>query len=745
MTERDGQIAGLNQAVTERIVDVIVPIYRGVEQTRRCLESVIRANPSHPYRLVLIEDASPDPEMAPMLAAFAAAYPRVELLRNETNLGFFGTVNRGMALHPDADCVLLNSDTEVANDWLDRMVAAAYSHERVGTVTPFSNNATICSFPRFCHDNPLPLGASVAEIDAVCAAVNCGERIDVPTAVGFCMYIRRDCLDDVGLFDQETYGRGYGEENDFCMRATGRGWRHLLATDCFVFHEGSVSFSTEKKALIEHAQRTIDRLYPHYHALVHTHIDQDPARRRRLRVLVELYRRSPRPKLLFLTHHLGGGAEKHVRELAAHLQGLADILVLRPRDGGGAVLSFGTEAGSFDLAFQLPSAYPDLLALLKILGIAWVHFHHTIGLETLLLGLPRDLGVSFDVTVHDYYLINANPTQTDAQGRYTEVLADQRGDYPLSVSIDEWQRNQEALLLSDGRVICPSAAALAIMVRHFPAARYLVAFHPDHDGDPYPAVRLLPLSPGEPLRVLVLGALSREKGADLLEDTAVAALTAGISIEFHLLGYAYRPLAAAVITHGAYNEAEQAGLIQSIRPHVVWFPALCPETYSYTLSEAMRAGLPVVVPDIGAFAERVANRPLTWVRRWFAPPAAWVDFFANLRVMIEGPGRTEPWPEQPLSPAGPGFYRKDYLAPLRAVIPAPADWAQLNHLLVTAERDVRNMTSLTRNEKYLLILDRLRCTVMGRVLASVIPYRLQRRLKRRLSRRPLHEIRRQSA
>ena len=88
----------------------------------------------------------------------------------------------------------------------------------------------------------------MAELDAACRAANAGRSVELPTTVGFCMYIRRAALADVGLFDAETFGRGYGEENDFCLRASARGWRHLLACDTFVYHEGAVSFGAGASA-----------------------------------------------------------------------------------------------------------------------------------------------------------------------------------------------------------------------------------------------------------------------------------------------------------------------------------------------------------------------------------------------------------------------------------------------------------------------------------------------------------------
>ncbi len=196
-------------------------------------------------------------------------------MRHEKNLGFVHSVNDGMALHADRDVVLLNSDTEVPEGWLSRMREAAYSQPRIATVTPFSNNATICSYPFWGWEGGLPGSLGLAGLDERVAKANAGVRLEIPTAVGFCMYIRRDALLELGLFDAQRYGRGYGEENDFCMRAWKAGWKNVLAADVFVFHEGSVSFSEERFALMEAAAQVLLDVHPEYSAEVHKFLDKD--------------------------------------------------------------------------------------------------------------------------------------------------------------------------------------------------------------------------------------------------------------------------------------------------------------------------------------------------------------------------------------------------------------------------------------------------------------------------------------
>jgi GT2 family glycosyltransferase len=266
-------------------IDVIVPVYRGLDETRRCLDSLLANLQETKYELVVINDASPEPDLCAYLDDLAKR-DLITLQKNAVNRGFVGAVNIGLSLHPLRDVVLLNSDTEVHGDWLDRIVHCSYAEPDIGTVTPFSNNATICSYPHPLNVNTLPQGLSLAQTDALFKAVNSGNRIEIPTGVGFCMFIRRTCLDAVGLLDEAHFGTGYGEENDFCMRARTKGWRHVLCADTYVFHAGGVSFGEQQASRQLAAQKTLAELHPSYAPLVEAFIRSDPVRPLRLKVNV---------------------------------------------------------------------------------------------------------------------------------------------------------------------------------------------------------------------------------------------------------------------------------------------------------------------------------------------------------------------------------------------------------------------------------------------------------------------------
>ena len=269
------------------MIDVVIPVYAGEAETRGCIESVLGAGVTVPHEVVVVDDATPEPPIARWLDELAAT-GRVTLLRNASNRGFVHSVNRGMALHADRDVVLLNSDTEVPPGWLDRLAIAAASDPKVASVTPFSNNATLCSYPHWGWEGAVPGTLGLAGLDALFARELAGRTLDLPTAVGFCMYIPRAALDALGAFDEERYGRGYGEENDFCMRAWKAGWRNVLAADVFVFHHGAISFSAEREQRVEEATRALLARHPEYTERVQAFIAADPARP--LRAAVDLAR-----------------------------------------------------------------------------------------------------------------------------------------------------------------------------------------------------------------------------------------------------------------------------------------------------------------------------------------------------------------------------------------------------------------------------------------------------------------------
>ena len=255
-------------AAPARMTTVVVPVHNAPGEVERCLDSVLRHTDRARARVLVIDDASSDPRVSELLGRYEGK-EGVRILRNPRNLGYTGTVNRGIREGGDDDIVLLNSDTVVSPKWLEGLRAAAYSDVRVGTVTAMSDNAGAFSFPRQGEANPRPEGLDPdAYALLILQATGACAPVDVPTGSGFCMFIRRALVAAIGLFDEEAFPRGYGEENDFCMRARAAGWRNLVSPWSFVYHVRSASFGSEKETLVRAGVDTVTRRYPDYAALV---------------------------------------------------------------------------------------------------------------------------------------------------------------------------------------------------------------------------------------------------------------------------------------------------------------------------------------------------------------------------------------------------------------------------------------------------------------------------------------------
>jgi GT2 family glycosyltransferase len=244
---------------------VCIPVFGALEDLRGCLDSVLRhTDPAVP--ILVADDCSPEPGVEELLskADAAAAGRTVFWWRQERNAGFPRNCNDSFAAAAPADVVVLNSDCQVAEGWLDSLHEAAYSDSVVASATPLTNNGTIVSVPdRNRPDPALPEGMTLDEVAGLIGRESLRLRPLLPTAIGHCTYFKRSALELVGGFD-EVYSPGYGEEVDWSQRCVQRGLGHVLADDVFVFHKGSGSFSAATARLQEEHHRLNTSRFPYY-------------------------------------------------------------------------------------------------------------------------------------------------------------------------------------------------------------------------------------------------------------------------------------------------------------------------------------------------------------------------------------------------------------------------------------------------------------------------------------------------
>jgi GT2 family glycosyltransferase/glycosyltransferase involved in cell wall biosynthesis len=613
-------------------IDVVIPVYNAPEDVRRCVDSVL-GHAHDDCRITLIDDASPDAAIAALFDELEARrLPQLRLLRNARNLGFIGTANRGIE-GSRADVVLLNSDTVVTGDWLQAFRDCAASDARIGTITPFSNNAEICSFPRFCVNNTMDGAGDPEAVSAAISAAAVPTYPDLPTGVGFCMFIRRALIDEVGDLDL-AFGAGYGEENDLCLRAARAGWRNVLADNAFVLHVGGRSFAGQKADLSPRNTAILLERHPHYTRMVEDYIKADPLRALREAAAARLaIAIGPSRGVLHVIHDHGGGTETHVRALIeASRDRWRHYLAIAVRDewqveehrADGSVVTF-------DLERRSNESWRDFLgAICTTFGIALIHLHNVSACRDGLLTALRDLGIPYGYTVHDLNFACPTITFLGRDGMYcggqtdAEMCTRCLGSQPAfrDADIVAWRGRHGALVDRAAFLLAPSRWAAAMLERYFPGN---VVHEIAHGTRNVATSALSAATTGLALpddgipTVAVLGAIGPDKGARRIERLVALARKGNKALRFVLIGYLdvqhtrWQADDARFTVHGRYDHDELPGLLAHYRVALVLYPSAGPETFSYTLSEAWAAGVPALVPPIGALAERVGESGAGWV------------------------------------------------------------------------------------------------------------------------------------
>lgn len=627
-----------------RHVTVIVPVYRGRRDVERCLESVIAhaAATRVGFDLVVVDDASPEPAVSALLDTFAArehAVP-VRLLRNDSNRGFVASCNRALR-DTTGDVVLLNSDTVVTAGWLDRLHAAATSTDDVATVTPLTNSGSICTLPRsiiaaFGLETADP---RVDECAAFVARTSLGLRPEVISGVGFCMYTTRDALDATGLLDEDTFGLGYGEEVDFCLRATRLGFRHLAEDSTFVYHRGFVSFGAQRDERRSNSSALLHDRYRFFHDANSQERSRDPLRVPFAALELGLTERRPdRPHVLHVLHSPPsevGGTEKHLRVLMESLLDRFDFSVLFPLESGfGLRTCWDVGVGDpVEHEFLLPGAARRVTATddevagaaietaLEMFDFDAVHLQNLIGHSLAPLRVLAGWKGPVVCSVRDLYLAcpnhsllyrNVDPCGIpDDLAMCARCLPETRG-----MTVDElvdFRRTVETNLHRVDHWVFASRSAADYFLRAYDVDEHRIEII-EHGAiiDIDTAARDVDaeLVLTEPLRVAFVGLGWAKKGLDVVNRLADA--VAGTSIEVHHFGELRERASPQLQVHGPYDNELLPWLLQRAGIHIVLLPGPYAETFGHVMTESLVAGRPVVGAGYGALGERIRNLGAGW-------------------------------------------------------------------------------------------------------------------------------------
>lgn len=609
---------------------VIVPVYNGKSFLRYCLESLYALRGD--FSVVLVNDGSTEEEVNQLLLQYAS-HENFTLLENGKNLGFTKSVNRAIELCSNSDILVLNSDTLVPPTLLQNLAFSAYSSPDIGTVTPFSNNAgpfTVSNWDQLTsiHDKYKATLVSNRMLSQA-ALETC---VEVPTGHGFCLFIKAEVIDRIGMFDSERFPRGYGEENDFCLRLAEAGWKNVVDSHSFVYHSGGESFLCEKKELLERGLENLKQRYPNYEELIQKGFSSKAFTTMKNKVnhlfkAYDLISEKAKPRVLFFIATESGGTAKTNSDLMSALQQRYETFLIKCNarrvslhfieTDGETLLETHYLTNEITPFSHYNNEYDSVVTqwlkkwkieLLHIRQIAW----HSLGI----VKNAKEIGIPTIYSIHDFYSICPSVKLLDEKfdfcgGRCT----DGQGICQIELwpsndlkelkhkGIIEWQHQFRHFLSYPYTFITTSETAKKIFESvYYDSVRDNIQLIPH--GRDFEKFKMLALPPNpiKKIKLITLGTITKSKGADHL----LPILTAFPNIEIHVVGQ------LEVTSHnherlkiyGKYKRDKLSTLIEDIKPNWGLILSIWPETWCHTLTELWSCGIPTISFDVGAIGER---------------------------------------------------------------------------------------------------------------------------------------------
>jgi glycosyltransferase involved in cell wall biosynthesis/2-polyprenyl-3-methyl-5-hydroxy-6-metoxy-1,4-benzoquinol methylase len=603
-------------AVLQETIDIIIPVYNGLEYFDALFSSIEKTRMS--YRLIIVDDNSPDARVRAYLDSYAAGHKEVILLRNEENMGFLPSVNRAFSM-AEHHVALVNTDVEVPEEWLERLMLPILTKEKVASSTPFTTCGTICSFPDFCEDNEIFEGMKLWQIDEVFAKI--APRYPVmPTGIGFCMGMNIHALREVGLLDAETFGKGYGEENDWCQRAIKAGYENVQVDNLFVYHKHGGSFtSEEKQRLLDKNLASLALKHPDYNRDTAEYCRRDPSRTVRLYAMMKLLNQNFDVRTFAaFDHNLGGGATEYLEEKKkAVLKEGNRFLTIR----------YDIYNSRYYLIYEYKKYYLEfyekeldaVLEQIQRIDEIWINelvtyqdFYHV--LERI-ARLKQEHGAHLKMLLHDFFSLCPAVNLMDDEGKYCGAACEKRCNSCIPhnrsnacleyVSGSMWRNKWKEFLLCCDEILAFSDNTAKLFKKAYPDVYHLrVIPHKPHF--------LLPLDKKakttETFNIGLLGVLCYKKGLEVVKKMVEHIEKNHLDIRLKLIGVSDEEIDSPVFSYtGRYARQELPFLTLQEDIDMYLIPSIWPETFSYTSSEIMSMNVPLAVFPVGAPVERVKH------------------------------------------------------------------------------------------------------------------------------------------
>lgn len=599
-------------------VTVLIPIFNGYEHLKRLLPHIIERSPQG-TQFILIDDLSTDAAVRPFISGIVKKHDKCRLVLNEKNLGFVKTVNKGMAMVETPYAIIANTDIAVPEDWVPRIMHPFASERKIASATPFSNSAVFFSFPKRGQDNTLIPPFSLDEVDKAFQGIKPDSTPECQThsGVGFCMAIDMACWREIGPFDEEAFGKGYGEETDWCMRADSRGWKNVLVPNLFVHHAHGGSFmAAEKACLCEEHIKIVKKRWPRQIADMHRHMATDPWKPYRALAALRLAQGGKGCLLLIDWHGKDAGARAY-----------RDFQLRRFKDEGWRVVvlsynnaftSFCLEMEFIDIDINIAIQIDDIETLFKIIEIKHLFINNFAfypqpeELMAILIHLKAKYPFYLEYVFHDFlsicpsiFLLN---NKGYCGGGSAEICGKCVSEHKILMRPDmaKWRTAWRDFFAACDGIRCFSESTLRIVGDFFDITdKTRVCEHSP----------LLPALAGRwqqppadelPHSIAFIGNFVFCKGSSIVLELADKIRNERLPLRLIVIGRNDgRHTHEAIVFHGAYRRQELPEILSEYGVKAALFPSIWPETFSYVTQEIMLMGLPFVCFDLGAPAERI--------------------------------------------------------------------------------------------------------------------------------------------
>ena len=583
---------------------IVIPVYNALEYVKQCLDSVLKNN--YGAEILVVDDCSTESGMREFLDTLSRK-KSITLIRNDINLGFTRNANLGFKHAKDRNVLLLNSDTVVFSNWLPNMYSDLFSSNNVGTVTALSNAATIYSVPFNTEYECEPTFSS--QMARWLSEGNKDELapVEIPTCHGFCVLISNVAIARVGEFDVDTFGRGYGEENDFSMRLLDAGFKNILSLRTLVHHFGSKSFGLTDTSIQSSNFKALILKHPQYLSLINTWIAGKHLDLVRFFLVLKLLHYKFAEAQLNVIHSLGGGVLSSTNY--EHRPGLIQINLSPSRYRFVNIeIKYLDYNFSTTLIVYLDRNFWDWLV--DKLNITEIVVQHTIGFDQELLDQLQMSDVKKVLRIHDFVYVCPKIHLQGRDNRDCNSPSEFDCNQCLGDSLHEiiqYRMLHKGLVQSADKVTAPSEYARSVYKKYFPEKEIEIkSFDVVRDK-----IDILRIDKGSNFVVGVIGIVNHAKGYKLIQDLSSELKKNDLNIEIYLYGDFASGLDSNlhnVRVFGRYkNDADLIEKIRKSPPDLIFFPSKVPETYSYALSEALQFDLPIMFFDTGAISERLQD------------------------------------------------------------------------------------------------------------------------------------------